>query len=166
MANMCRTLYDNYVNKVSDNDYVVFLGDVFFTNSNNLEMCRDMFRSFPGNKILIRGNHDRKDDQFYLDCGFLAVTDYLIAGRYFFCHYPCAPGNPAEAKYREIFEKSRCDTIIHGHIHTKDSPVEVNITRINCCVDYEPNNYSPVLLSESKSRKVEKVLESLIESNS
>lgn len=66
--------------------------------------------SIPCTQILIRGNHDKETDSYYMKCGFAAVTNGVIlkvAGkRVRLSHYP-------------VVDES-CDMNIHGHFHNND----------------------------------------------
>ena len=146
VVQMCKTLMENYNGMVNHDDIVIFLGDVAFLKKDNQDLFREFFQCFKGKKFLIKGNHDKLSNEYYKSCGFIDVFDYLVVGRYFLTHYPLVNNTRIEQEQREIFRKSKCDTIIHGHIHTLPSPHEDNISRMNVCVDYAPNMYYPVKL--------------------
>ena len=55
-----------------------------------------------------------------------------------------------EAEFKEIFEENNCNTVIHGHIHSKEPDSSDGIVRFNMCVDYAPNHYSPVLFNNEE----------------
>jgi calcineurin-like phosphoesterase family protein len=124
---------------VDKDDLVIFLGDVARLNSQTKKIFKEMLPQMKGHKILIKGNHDKKSDQYYLDAGFEGVTDYLVIGRFFLCHYPLNEIHSAHEKLLlKICKKHKCDTIIHGHVHTEDvqNLSDKDYTRINVCVDY------------------------------
>lgn len=140
-------MYDNYNSIVKEDDVVLFLGDLAFLNSKNKDIFGEMFKTLRGHKILIRGNHDSQDDQYYKSIGFEVVTDHIILGRYFLCHYPLfkeknSQFSSEEKRLKDLFVHFKCDTVLHGHIHEKDSPKGDKIHRLNVCVDY--NNFVPV----------------------
>lgn len=124
---------------VEKDDFVIFLGDVARLNSQTKKIFKEMLPQMKGHKILIKGNHDKKSDQFYYESGFEAISDYLIVGRFFLCHYPLNEIHSAHEKLLlKIAKHHKCDTIIHGHVHTveKKSLSDKEFTRINVCVDY------------------------------
>ncbi len=106
---MDETLVDNWNNKVSGNDTVYFLGDLFFRALP--DRILDILGRLKGRKHLVIGNHDSSwmtkelVAQHFIDASnFLDVSDggmHLVM-----CHYPllCWGG---EGK----------SWMIHGHIH-------------------------------------------------
>jgi calcineurin-like phosphoesterase family protein len=124
---------------VDKDDLVIFLGDVARLNSRTKKIFKEMLPLMKGHKILIKGNHDKKSDQYYLDAGFEGVTDYLVIGRFFLCHYPLNEIHSSHEKLLlKICKHHKCDTIIHGHVHTEEAQnlSDKEFTRINVCVDY------------------------------
>ena len=86
---------------------VFHLGDVSFTSKN---LTQYIISQLNGNKILIRGNHDRgRSKQWFLDVGFKEVIDYPIIFEEFFIlsHEPVYLN--ATMPY--------CN--LHGHLHHK-----------------------------------------------
>jgi len=57
---------------VKPNDLVYYLGDVF-----KYEFNPDLVNSLNGQKILIKGNHDKSKDEEYLNC-FLEVKNSIL----------------------------------------------------------------------------------------
>ena len=86
---------------------------------------------------------------YYKKSGFKDIRDYHIVGQHFICHYPCvSSGTPKERLCKNAFDKSECSEIWHGHIHEKHSPTFDGIKRHNMCVDYAPNAFKPVLITD------------------
>jgi len=143
---------------VRNSDYVFMVGDLSAGLKHRTAAFEYIIKSLNGKKILIKGNHDHQSNDFYLNAGFIKVTEYVVAGDYFICHYPC---------YKSEFNKSRepwlinqlkktnCTKIIHGHIHNKNPDLwkSDGYTRINVCVDFEPNNYYPQELMHQDIKK-------------
>lgn len=139
-------MFNEFNQIVKKDDLVIFLGDVAFINSKNKKLFREMFKQLHGNKILVLGNHDRRTEEFYLSCGFLAVTDFIHIGRYFLCHYPLDKCYSSHEKHLlEICKYYKCDTIIHGHVHDEDI-INEDFTRINVSVDH--NEMIPVKFTQ------------------
>ncbi len=63
----------NWNSTITAKDTVIHLGDISF-NENWIERLG----SWSGRKILVRGNHDKKPQDFYLNCGFTAVVEELV----------------------------------------------------------------------------------------
>ena len=67
-------LIKEYNSIVRDEDLVYFLGDISVAKSKeDRERVADIISKLNGNKILIRGNHDRLSPNKYYDMGFIAV---------------------------------------------------------------------------------------------
>lgn len=139
-------MFNNINQIVKKDDLIIFLGDVAFINSKNKKLFKEMFKQLHGNKILVKGNHDKKTDEYYLNSGFLAVTDFIHIGRYFLCHYPLDKCYSSHEKHLlEICKHFKCDTIIHGHVHDEDI-IDEHFTRINVSVDH--NQMQPLIFHQ------------------
>lgn len=90
-------------NVVRDHDIVFHLGDVIFYNYNIL---KDILDGLPGDKILIRGNHDRKSNNWYMNNGFTFSCELFSYKNILFTHK------------RSKFESNNFLLNIHGHTHT------------------------------------------------
>jgi len=142
-------IINNYNELINDDDIVYHLGDICMAHQNTRAFVEYIIPRLNGKKHLIRGNHDDEPDEFYLKCGFESVQDFLIKDDKFLCHYPCFESKwmtKEEKKFMKIFKDSELKTIVHGHIHNKDSSDWDDVTRINASVDFEPNNFYPILL--------------------
>ena len=128
------TIFNNYNKVVSDEDIVFFLGDVFLTSERSWKAGLETVFRLKGRKILIKGNHDTLPDKVYSKC-FEKIFDYLEIGDLLLCHYPDA------GRYFNEIDINKYKLIVHGHIHNKPTPLP---NGINVCVDYTPNNFSPV----------------------
>ena len=141
----------NYNDVITDDDIVVFLGDIAFLKSEFKPHISEYCKKLKGRKLMLRGNHDTITDKFFLSCGFEKIIDYILFENIFICHYPLSePDSKREAEFKEIFEENNCNTVIHGHIHSKDPDSSDGIVRFNMCVDYAPNHYSPVLFNNEE----------------
>jgi calcineurin-like phosphoesterase family protein len=102
-------------------------------------------------KILIRGNHDYFSDDFYKECGFDLVVEFLQRKEDFFCHYALENNqwtNDIEKEYLRKFKNSGCKRLFHGHTHARNVEIQDGIERINTCLD--ANNYYPIAFKEYK----------------
>lgn len=110
---------------VDKNDLVFHIGDVSAGLKGRQDLFGDFLSNLNGTKILIRGNHDHEKDSFYIKNGFSSVQDYMEIGDYFLCHFPLKMDvredwiKQKERDLHEIFKKSKCTKIIHGHSHTE-----------------------------------------------
>jgi calcineurin-like phosphoesterase family protein len=145
---MNQKIIDNYNSIITENDTVIHLGDLSATVKPHLNEFKTILQSLNGQKILLRGNHDHQENQFYLDNGFETVGDYLIFGDYFFSHYPLFADSkyctPQEKSFIDIFNKTKCTKIIHGHTHNNVKSWPDDLFRINACV--EVNDFKPLKL--------------------
>ena len=96
------------IGTISNEDIVYHLGDFCLSTE---EEIKNIFNRLNGNKILIRGNHDRKPVKFYEELGFKGLT-----------HAPIIPDEYKlllsdvplpDAKIKNGFIN------LHGHIHNK-----------------------------------------------
>lgn len=160
-----KTIFSNYNDVVTDDDIVFHLGDLAFVKQKNREAIKMLFQNLKGKKILLLGNHDHCSKEFYKECGFIDIKNYFVFGNYFLCHYPLNKTQLITEKMRalyKILKESKADIIIHGHSHNVTSADDKLYPRINVCVDYPPNNYSPVEITDDKFKEeVLKYFESL-----
>lgn len=84
---------------------VIHLGDVILGRNSEL---RGIMEQLPGKKLLIRGNHDKEKPIWYLERGFIAVTDGIILHDILFTHEP----------QFVLPEKTKWN--VHGHLHNND----------------------------------------------
>lgn len=135
---MNATLIELYRQCVNPWDTVFFLGDVFFGSKVEAEK---IISQLPGEKHLIRGNHDRWSDSFYKKLGFTTVQEYLDLYDernnlgILLTHAPTKIGEPPNS----IHEVNFC-----GHVHEK---WRVQGKHYNVGVDQ--HNFAPVELTEA-----------------
>lgn len=139
---------DEYVklhnNKVQDNDVFIYLGDLGHRkcNETHFNKIKDFVNKLNGVKIMIRGNHDLKDDKYYLSCGFDCICDNIELGDIIFTHKPC-----------ELKDYPECKLNIHGHMHEeKLYDVEDNNDHIRIYTpDHDVISLKKALNSKKKS---------------
>lgn len=119
-------------------DRTIHLGDVIFYKYPQLQ---GLLGTIPGKKVLVRGNHDRKTDHWYLRNGFDAVCDMLVLGDVLFSHKPVM-----------VFPDGvTCN--VHGHWHADNHRAdEKNVAwydpRKHFKLALEETDYQPVQLQE------------------
>ena len=86
---------------------LIHLGDVCIGMDNEVH---EFISSLPYKKILIRGNHDRKADKYYLDHGWDFVCDQFT-GTYF--------GKKIMFSHTPVAYDGKFDLNIHGHFHNQ-----------------------------------------------
>lgn len=127
--------------KVTGNDIVYIIGDMFYRCSNP----EDILRRLKGKKHLVIGNHDgswmsKINLNQYFECveKFVEVSDGKRGLT--LCHYPLLTWKHAKKNY-----------MIHGHIHSDTSSdywplIKVRDRVLNAGVDI--NNFEPVTFEE------------------
>ncbi len=129
-------MFNNWVNTVGEVDTVLHLGDLTF----NVGLLKPNFNILPGNKFLIKGNHDHKSNLWYHENGFEIAPRRVFfnngGDRILFTHYP------------EDNFHMHWDINIHGHIHNNSYRVKEVKARKYVNVSVEVMNYVPVRLRD------------------
>lgn len=129
-------LEENLKKTLTNDDLLIHLGDVAFKRELINKFCK-----LPGKKILIKGNHDKCTDSFYMSAGFTLVAEEItlnIEGyRLLFTHRP---------KFGH-----EADINIHGHFHSLYTPDE---TRLYLPLSLEHMGYEPIALDDSFMAKL------------
>lgn len=104
-----RSNYNSIINayrkKVHPQDLVIYMGDLVDGELQDEDIkndIKDMLSGLPGKKIMVRGNNDLFDANFYKSCGFKYVVQAFIWSNVLFTHIPID----------NAFELN-----IHGHLH-------------------------------------------------
>ena len=137
---MNNTIINNWNSIVKNNDTIYHLGDFCLSNDDEI---KSIFNRLNGNKILIRGNHDRKPVKFYENIGFEVLTHApIVLDEYklMLSHVPLP-----DVKIKDGYIN------LHGHIHNKkisdDYPKNYSENKhINLSVD--STDFKPVSLGE------------------
>lgn len=115
----------NYVARVQPDDTVFFLGDLAMCDKT---LTARYYSSLPGYKILVKGNHDQRNNLFYMHkCGFMEVyPDAYCRGYLLLSHFPLTA---RDERYKEkvqelnrLFKTVGAKANIHGHTHSNRSP--------------------------------------------
>ena len=150
-------MIQNWNSIVSPKDKIYHLGDVCYKCGN-----RDQILSrLNGDKVLIKGNHDRDQLRWYMKYFRDIRGTCHIDGNYLLSHFPIHPDS-----------KGRFVRNLHGHIHAQtvmkkeyyivDFGNNIAYNKVpdrwykNCCV--EVNNYSPIPFEVIKE-ETEKLIE-------
>lgn len=125
---------------VSDEDLAFHVGDFSLSRSVSPQEVTSVIQRLKGKKILIRGNHDSYDDNFFLESGFKAVVDSINLGGVLLVHYPLHEAFARKVRDSHWGEVSH---VVHGHDHRKDIPEFEN--HFNVAVDR--HDFAPVVMS-------------------
>lgn len=128
---MTETILQNWRNTVSSSDKVYVIGDVCKYNLPDGRL-QQIFRSLPGEKHLILGNHDamyRYKNAFFRCFNTVKKYDKIIDdGRYVVLfHYPMEAWDGMH--YQDSYH-------IHGHVHGKDENLMYLPKRFNAAADH------------------------------
>ncbi len=115
---MDEALIDRWNEVVADDDTVYILGDFSWHREDETIKILD---SLAGNKVLVKGNHDRISPQiakkFVKICDYLEITDR--GQRIIMSHYPMPFWN---GQFRDSVH-------LYGHVH--------NSHQYNCCLSFQ-----------------------------
>lgn len=132
---MNKTMIARWNSVVKPEDTVIHLGDVGLGSEASL---KEIIPQLNGTKILIKGNHDRKSNHFFLCCGFSAVYHTMVINYQgkviFFSHCP-------ESRRGD---GNKYDIHLFGHVHSKGFLEDVY--RNGACMCVERWNYYPISL--------------------
>ena len=138
---MDETIINNWNSVVTDNDTIYILGDFLF-RANRLDLVYNKLKVLNGNKILIKGNHEKQALNIQAKYNFFNKVSYYEEIRYndvkiCMFHYPIEEWN----------NKHHGSIHLHGHTHG-NSPIVKN--RFDVGVDV--NNFSPISIEEILKR--------------
>lgn len=135
---MHSTLINNWNSVVNNDDTIYHLGDVTFTNFND---SKKIIEQLNGNKILIKGNHDKHSNSWFIDTGFNEVYDFIkldyLDWILLLTHKPCD---------NNLFQQFKSNKIINCHGHLHDTISLLNSKKYKC-VSVERINYTPISIN-------------------
>jgi len=120
--------------KLSSNDVLIFLGDISHvkcTLEQNLKV-KNFLKSIKAKMILVKGNHDCLSNDYYKECGFIYVVDYLPYKNIIFTHIPVVWDHTLSSRFpinsqmcsfkdyrypKQWVNPQIYNNNIHGHIH-------------------------------------------------
>jgi calcineurin-like phosphoesterase family protein len=121
------------ISRIPENDVLIHLGD--FSWGNCAYWCEKYFKAHPKRNWLIKGNHDKRTDSWYLDQGFDFVAGSVLLSKFGYrillTHIPWEP-------------TYWYDRNVHGHLHNTGHH-ETYKDGKHICV-YIEHHYSPQLL--------------------
>ncbi len=121
---------------VSSNDIVYHLGDVSFYNK---EKTKEIISKLNGKKVLIKGNHDDRSNEWFREVGFDEVSEYpIVLDEWVILqHEPPTYINDFMPYY-----------YLYGHVHGTE--MYQSVTKSSACVCVERWGYAPVDIDEIK----------------
>lgn len=132
-------MIQNWHKHIKPEDIVIHLGDVIMGSG-----WREIFRNLPGQKILVRGNHDADKTGKLRSMGFSVCVEELFITNPLGLTFHCT--------HRPILDPDKINGCmnLHGHIHSglhrpDETPPAGRPEWRSLCV--ETNDYSPVKLT-------------------
>lgn len=129
--------------RLKSTDTLIHLGDVCIGKDE--EMHRKYIEPLLCKKILVRGNHDGKTMQWYMDHGWDFVCEKFILNMFgemiLFSHIPT------------LYDIAQCTVNIHGHLHDNrhrgsNEDFSLDGLRIYKLFSVEFSNYNPISLKK------------------
>ena len=140
LAEMNTTMIKKWNNIVRQKDIVIIVGDLVFTKGDSNEI-KNIIKVLNGRKILVKGNHDRKSNLFYLTNGIDFICEKFEWNfnnkKILFIHNPHLIDPIEFVKYKYI---------IHGHQHNAVPFIQKKQKCICVNVSTEHINYTPLNL--------------------
>lgn len=133
-------IISNWNKLVSEDDLVIHLGDVIFSQAGEL---LEIMMPLNGRKVAVRGNHDKKA-VWLMEHGFEFACDGLILGEVYFTHKPA-----------EILPEG-CTINLHGHTHGNEHREDEYKKQSWHKEFHIENSFKPVLLQELLTSNKEK----------
>ena len=118
---------------VKPEDVLIHLGDVCIGHDslNNV-----WFKAELGCRTwLVKGNHDRKSDHWYLEHGWDVVAERIDLD---------IEGVRTALTHEPLAEMGEADINIHGHLHNPDHHPDIPRLEHRVLISLEQNNYQPV----------------------
>ena len=131
-------LVKNWNEIVTDEDTVYVIGD--FGLSESKEETSRVCHALNGRKILVMGNHDTNEPQWYRECGFSEASPWpiLIEGFWILSHEPL------------YINENMPYANIYGHVHA--NPTYKDASRQSVCVCVERTDYRPISFEEVRKK--------------
>ena len=99
-------MLSEWIRSVPEQHQILHLGDVFMGRQGNPRRWADVVSRLPGEKFLIKGNHDQNNNYLYDRAGFQVIDEFVHNG-YAFTHRPAT----------DLVGGEDWDINVHGHIH-------------------------------------------------
>lgn len=152
IQHMNEIIINNWNEMVREDDLVIHLGDFIFAGGNRLE---EIVNRLNGYKILLKGNHDRKSNNYFIKRGFFHCEYNMIIDDIMLGHYPIYEIPPEKSnkqssiynKYIDKIKRNNIKNIVHGHIHNNLTSLDNSYNQFNvsCCVhDYKPIKFETI----------------------
>jgi len=105
-------MLSEWIWRVGEHDQILHLGDVVVGRGGNPKRWLTVINRLPGEKFLIKGNHDKMRDSFYEAAGFTIVPEFVYK-TVAFTHRPLT-----EDMYDD--DGNEWTVNVHGHTHSNE----------------------------------------------
>lgn len=126
---MNETIFNNWNNTISDDDYIFFLGDFVIGHEQKYKTAQYIYDCLNGKKIFLKGNHDEHLKEYTK----IPVMEDLLEIRY---------REKRILLNHEPIYKFDQDLMICGHIHNNEENGRLKPNMFN--VSVEMINYTPI----------------------
>ena len=126
---------ENWNNEIGKFDTVIHLGDISMKSQIGDNYVKKLGK-WNGKKVLVRGNHDKNSDEFYLNAGFTIVVEEIAM---------CLGNMKILFTHRPKLDHD-ADINIHGHQHNLSVLDE---TRLYLPLSIEHMGYKPLKIDEN-----------------
>lgn len=134
-------MFDAWHRMVDPRDPIVHLGDLALGRP---EAIRMRLVALPGEKFLVRGNHDTGSVASYRDLGFTLIPPFSLDFAGWTASFTHTP-HPELASLPKHLN-------VHGHIHEKLLP---SMAYVNCAVEW--TGYAPVQIEDLLARRIARI---------
>lgn len=120
---------------ITTDDLVIHLGDVALGRRSAVA---ELLPTLPGRKVLVRGNHDKESDGWYMNHGFMIVVESMVFRDVLLTHRPT-----------DALPKGAVGNV-HGHLHNLPHHAELDGIRQpwHLLLALEDTNYRPVIFEK------------------
>jgi calcineurin-like phosphoesterase family protein len=123
-----QTIFDNWNNTISDDDYIFFLGDFVIGHPEKYKVAQIIYDLLKGKKIFVKGSHDNHLKEYTNIPVQMGPMEIIYKGKRILLNH-------------EPIYKFKQDLLIHGHVHKKlPFHYKPNMFNVSC----EVINYTPV----------------------
>lgn len=144
-SNFSERIVEAWRMRVRDDDTIIHMGDVRFGKGS--KQWDWVVGGLPGFKVLIKGNHDKRDNEFYYTVGWGLVTVGVLLptkwGRVWVSHAPAVQGDPPW-----------WDVNLHGHMHNNRAELPELTHGRRVLMALEDEGYEPRELERFLERRL------------
>lgn len=111
---------NNWKRVVTPTTKVLHLGDLVLGKRADAERLYGGENELPGEKYLIKGNHDKRSDDFYKSLGFTVIPPFdleLDGWEFHYSHYPLTRLRKNQINFHGHIHNTFVDAVTRGHVN-------------------------------------------------